>query len=251
MKLLIVTALIAAGYANYDINFGVVRIGTPDWREILLAAIVTLVPCLPFIAALVRRMTMLRLPARPSITLAVMLALPGLSMTAVIALMSANGQLLLLYHGFSITACIVSALLLLGGSIRIGRATVIILAWPFLGAIWSLASLGAIAWSSDRISDGRPYCLASSPAREPVGALAYLRGAQFYTHAEWYFHGVLVVEGQAGPVAYNWSPRRLRFDPVTQPDLLSPDPRDLCAPKLNFLASLPLFHPDKGHTHGT
>lgn len=51
----------------------------------------------------------------------------------------------------------------------------------------------------------------------------------------------LLVQDGPETIVYNWSPRRMRFDPVLQPELLSPDPRLQCSPLPNFLSGIPLI----------
>ena len=115
-------------------------------------------------------------------------------------------------------------------------------------AVWSLSVAAIIAISAQRIGDGRPYCLARHGDPGAVETLAALRGLSFRatrsgykSTSNWFLHGILIVETGTLPEVYNWSPRRLRFDRLTEPGHLIVDPRGTCQPRMDFLASLPIL----------
>ena len=241
MQLLLPTALIVVGY----INLGLLALSLEMQSPALpgAAAVVALIavsPCLPLAAALVVRLTSWRLAGWLAAALAVLAggcgALPGLLAAA----LSDTGSSLVLGQGITLAAAVVAAVLMLSRSSLGQRSALVLLTAPALGAVWSLVILSVVTLSANRISDGRSYCLARPPTKGPVLSLADLRGFAFYTTAEWDFHGLLLVQDKTETIAYNWSPRRMRFDPLLRPELLFPDPRSQCLPQPNFLAGLPL-----------
>lgn len=241
MQLLLPTALIIVGY----INLGLLELSLEMKSPALpgAAAVVALIavsPCLPLAAALVVRLTSWRLAGWLAATLAVLAGGSGAMLGLLSAALSDTGSLLVLVQGITLAAAVAGAILMLSRS-RFGqRSALVLLTAPVLGAVWSLGVLSVVTFSAGSISDGRPYCLARPPTKGPVLSLADLRGFSFYTTAKWDFHGLLLVQDKTEAIAYNWSPRRMRFDPVLRPELLFPDPRSQCLPQPNFLAGLPL-----------
>ncbi|ATG47723.1 hypothetical protein CEW89_09180 [Celeribacter ethanolicus] len=104
---------------------------------------------------------------------------------------------------------------------RMGQA--LLLTVTFI-SLWSLGTMALAASQIIAKTQGAPYCVARSGA--PIHSIAELRGLAFYTDetgfkstSRWTFHGVLLTENQA----WNWSPQRLRFDPIPEP--VFPDTR--------------------------
>lgn len=241
MQLLLITALIIVSY----INFSLLALFAEMKNTALpgAAAVVVLIavsPCLPLATALTVRLTSLRLGGWLAGAVAVLAGGSGALLSLLAAALSDTGALLVLVHGITLAAAVAAAVLMLSRS-RFGqRSALVLLTAPVIGAVWSLVVLGVVTLSANRISDGMPYCFAKPPTKGPVLSLADLRGFAFYTTAEWDFHGLLLVQDETETIAYNWSPRRMRFDPVLRPELLFPDPRSQCLPQPNFLAELPI-----------
>ena len=241
MQLLLPTALIVVGCINFGLLALFVEMKNPALPG--TAAVVVLIavsPCLPLAAALAIRLTSWRLSGWFAAALAVLAGGSGAMLSLLAAALSDTGALLVLVHGITLAAAVAAAVLMLSRS-RFGqRSALVLLTAPVIGAVWSLVVLGVVTLSANRISDGMPYCFAKPPTKGPVLSLADLRGFAFYTTAEWDFHGLLLVQDKMETIAYNWSPKRMRFDPVLRPELLFPDPRSQCLPQPNFLAGIPL-----------
>jgi hypothetical protein len=240
MQLLLLTALVVVGYINLSLLALFLEMKSAALPGAAAAvALIAVSPCLPLAAALMVRLTSWRLAGRLAATLAVLAGGCGALLGLLDAALSEGGWLVLV-HGITLAAAVAAAVLMLSRS-RFGqRSALVLLTAPALGAVWSLVVLGVVTLSANRISDGRPYCLAKPQAKGPVLSLADLRGFAFYTKDEWSFHGLLLVHDKTKTIAYNWSPRRMQFDQVLRPELLIADPRSQCLPQPNFLAGLPL-----------
>ena len=90
-----------------------------------------------------------------------------------------------------------------------------------LGAFWSLVSVPAAIVQANLAAGGAPFCIGEHGRKASIESLWDLRGFSFYTTdtgykdtSRWYFHGVLVVQTEAGRRYFNWSPRSFSFDPV-------------------------------------
>lgn len=239
--------LISVGYTSSEVpellreilrRFGS---ATFDWTTgtTVIAALVA--PLLPLFTAVTACITTRQIPRWLAYLLATLVMLFGSCMTILVSLLADTGVLIVFIQGLTLTAASAGAILILSRSSLGQKIALILLTAPTIVAIWSIGVVGLIAVSATSISEGRPYCLTRKPARDPIGALQELRGLSFYTSREWSFHGLLVVQDADGQVAYNWSPRRMRFDPVLRPKLLFPDPRSACIPKKGFLGALPLI----------
>ena len=136
-----------------------------------------------------------------------------------------------------------------------------LLATPIIAVMtWSFAAGVSVAVQAHSISDGKPYCIATTDAVKAgsggtgdrdygaIRSLEALRGVRLYTDrtgykdtSRWYFHGLLVV-GQNEKLEYwNWSPRRLSFERVTSPRVFVSEVTNACAPVEAFLSRLPWF----------
>ncbi len=91
---------------------------------------------------------------------------------------------------------------------------------------WSLVSAGAAVASAMQIAEGdAAYCIADTrdadaPYR-PITSLFALRGVDLVVEksgaeasARHYFHAVLYRPDRPGPIYWNWSASRLRFEPI-------------------------------------
>lgn len=238
MQLFLPATFIIVGY----IDLGLLALFLEMKSPAAAAAVVALFavsPCLPLTAALVR-FTSWRLAGWLAVALAVLAGGCGAFLDLLAAALSDTGSLLVFVHGITLAAAVAGAILMLSRS-RFGqKSAMALLIVPVLGAVWSLSVLSVVILSASRISDGKPYCLARPPTKGPILALADLRGFAFYTTAKWDFHGLLLVQDKTETIAYNWSPKRMRFDPVLRPELLFPDPRSQCLPQSDFLTGLPL-----------
>lgn len=242
MQLLFLTSLVVAGYISFDLlafSFEMSRSDLHGARA--LVAFVAVAPCVPLASALIVRFTTIRIAGWLAGTLAVIAGGCGVLLSLLGAALSYTGSLLVIVHGITLTAAVAGAFLLLSRS-RVGhRSALVLFIAPVLGAVWSLVAFGLVTFSAYPISEGRPYCLATPPVVGPVLSLSDLRAFAFYTTTEQAFHGLLLVQDGPETIVYNWSPRRMRFDPVLQPELLSPDPRLQCSPLPNFLSGIPLI----------
>lgn len=152
------------------------------------------------------------------------------------------GTGLAVMHGLSLTIAVVGSILLLSSQTMKITA---VLALPVSVAMWSLASVAAITLQANNISNGRPFCLAPHSPNSDTQSFAQLRGLTFYSTSSgykstsrWYFHGILLVEAEGELEAYNWSPRRLAFHRIAQPQKFIVTPLTACTPQQDFWNTL-------------
>ena len=122
---------------------------------------------------------------------------------------------------------------------------------------WSLFAAVSVATEVHRIAGDRPYCLArtedgffgpGSFGYGPIRTLEGLRGTRLFTTftgykdtSRWYFHAVLIVDGEKGREYWNWSIRRVRFEPFHHPERFVERPTYVCQPARSFLSKTPLL----------
>lgn len=112
--------------------------------------------------------------------------------------------------------------------------------------VWSLACVPVTMAQASCLAHGAPFCMARhEPEPSPVRSLWDLRSFSLHTTlsgykdtSRWYSHGLLAVDAPEGKQLFNWSPRRMRFDPVDDPDLFIAGLRDACTPQDHFWRSL-------------
>ena len=59
--------------------------------------------------------------------------------------------------------------------------------------------------------------------------------------SRWYFHAVLIVDGENGREYWNWSISRMRFERFYNPDRFVERPTYVCQPNPSFLSQTPWF----------
>ncbi|WFU05751.1 hypothetical protein QA648_21520 (plasmid) [Rhizobium sp. CB3171] len=111
-----------------------------------------------------------------------------------------------------------------------------------------MAAVPAATAQALYLSSGEPFCIAIHGDEKSISSFAALRGLSFYTNRSgfkdadrWYFHGLLLVGNGKDMRPYNWSPQRLRFDYLADPDRMLVGVQSACVPKVAFLRSLSLF----------
>lgn len=230
--------LIFAGFMPRpaDLNFFVSTDGdslsTPSWFSLsdvfsVLVGIVQLMPAAPLAVGLWLALCGPCLPAALATFLAGMSLWIGWALTLVTCAFAGPGATLTFLYGGTLTVAIWASLALLSKaapSARRQRRVRAALALASLAALWSLAAMAVAQISAKRIAAQRPYCLlrhdSFSPA-DPRGFFSYTSASGYKDSSTWYFHGLLLIETASGPAVYNWSPRRLRFDPIAQPEVFT------------------------------
>ena len=201
----------------------------------------------PALLAVIHVTTSLRLHPIAATLLMVITIAVGSVVTAGVAVFG-TGSLMTVAAGIALVLGITGMLRHMEHGTGQSRVAIGTLALAGLAGAWSLVS-GVVAVTSAAVIAGEsPYCLAHHGALGPVESLAALRGLSFYTTetgykstSRWYLHGILTVTGPDGDSYFNWSPRRLRFDPLPNPERLIASPLDHCAPIPGFLRTLPLW----------
>nr|WP_321511041.1 hypothetical protein [uncultured Celeribacter sp.] len=171
--------------------------------------------------------------------LALLLPTPSVAVRALISLLWLPSLLILIMSGPGTTHIFLyifvtwAALTSLWAH-RSRRGQVLLLTVTLI-SLWSLVAMALALNQISALTQGAPYCVARSGA--PIHSIADLRGLAFYTDetgfkstSRWTFHGVLLTEDQA----WNWSPQRLRFDPIPKvvfPEIRRPE----CPLEANFL----------------
>lgn len=206
-------------------------------------------PALP--AAMVILRIALPRPASPALIwpLAIPVFLVGLFLTlASTAVSSPPSTLLSVTHGGVLSLAAASSVLCLAiGRISSNGARLAFsgLALSAAAAAWSLLSVPSVIFQANRISAGNPSCISHHGPSSEVSSIWDFRGFSFYTTdsgykstSGWYFHGILIVDGNDGRQYFNWSPRRFRFDRTEHPERFIAPLRDLCAPSSAFWSEL-------------
>ena len=205
-----------------------------------------LLSMLPLLLALLRAATSRRLPPWLSTILMIGITGLGVAITMLSAIVGA-GSNLTIANGLILILGITAMVRHLerAGQCRTAFKGLAIAAF---GAVWSLgaglaAGIGAVTLAGDA-----PYCLATQSLAGPVQSLAALRGLSFYTNqsgykstSHWFFHGILIVADPQGDTYYNWSPRHLRFEGLSNPDRQIASPLHICTPIPGFGQTLPLW----------
>jgi vacuolar-type H+-ATPase subunit I/STV1 len=219
------------------------------WGVLSLGAIGQLAVFVPFALALLIAVR----GARPLVLTAGLLAglalFLGLLVSLVTALFSGGGAAVVLLKGVLLTMAAVGTLLwaarddLASRGRRLARHVLLI---PAAAAAWSLACVPAVMAQASRLAQDAPFCVARhEPGPSPVRSLWDLRGFSLHTApsgykgtSRWYCHGLLVVDSPEGERLFNWSPRRMRFDPIDRPDLFTASLQNVCTPQGRFWRSL-------------
>ena len=184
-------------------------------------------PFLPLVAVGVRALTPVRIPIWIAIVLAGLTFLLGWLFTLFSAALSGPGGALIdfAFHAVLVLAAVGSILLLSAELSRyhIGKLAIGGLAVAAVASLWSLVAAGAAYAQANRIAQDAPFCVARHLGGSdiPVRSLSELRGFVFYSAASGptgtlspYFHGFLIVETPNGSEHFNWSLRRLQYEPT-------------------------------------
>jgi len=206
-------------------------------------------PTLPTAAVFLR--IALPRPASPALIWPVAIAvfLVGLFLTlASAAFSSPHSTLFSVTHGGALSLAGASSVLCLAiGRIDSNGARLAFsgMALSAAAAAWSLLSVPSVVFQANRISAGYPLCISHHGPSSDVSSIWDLRGFSFYTTdsgykstSGWYFHGILIVDGNDGRQYFNWSPRRFRFDRVEHPERFIASLRNLCEPSSAFWSEL-------------
>lgn len=240
---LLAAILIAIGYISPQApdvlreTWGRIPSGT---SPVVVRTLITLglgAPLLPLLIAVSAPFTRRRVPDWLIWLIAGWLTLAGVFTSLMASAFSDKGELIVLLQGITLTGGVAGAVLILSDTERARKNASMLLLLPSIVALWSISVAGVVAISASAISDGKAYCLARDD-KQPITALQELRGLSFYTTREWGFHGMLVVQQDDGPMAYIWSPRRMRFEHISSPESLTPEPRSICVPQDGFLGKL-------------
>jgi len=225
---------------------GFLRVPFPEtpWNEATFRVIVVaLTPLLPMAMVVLRVLIRRSLNRTLAIFCGIVVLLVGLASSLVVAAFSGGNVVLL--HGAGMTLSVVGAVAVLVN----WRFGLWVLASPALIGLWSLVAGASAYQQAQAMAWERPYCVsAHGPEHDRVQALSDLRGLTFYTTRSgyriadsWYFHRVLLIEGDGDLDVFNWSPRAMRFDPVDQPHVFFDRLAASCMPRKDFLQNLPLI----------
>ena len=216
------------------------------WFEILICV----VPLMPLAMFLLSWMVYRQMPASLGSVLSLCVLASGSLVSLALSALSGGGTELVLLHGVGLTlACSASVLLVSEIGPKLKLAAWVMFAAPVCLGVWSVATV-PIAYSQARtLAAFQPFCLAAHSRSEgTLDSLFGLRGLSFYTTRsgykigdEWYFHGLLLIEGNQGLEIYNWSPRRMSFDRLERPEAFFVTPLKACEPRAEFLTSVPLI----------
>ncbi len=252
-----VALLIVAGYLEFPIFSE--GLSLPEHFSLFLlvfylaANMFRFAPLYPLLLALIRGLTNFRLPRGLAIVLAGLAGLFGFVFTLLILAFSGAGGELVFMHGITLTVAVCASLLLLspkqGVECEFFRLSWFLLMVPASAAVWSLVSAGEVVQSANRIAGDHPFCLARhTGSTTPIRTFAQLRGFSFFTNASgykstsrWYFHGLLIVQGDNGGEFYNWSPRNMRFDRIPRPSKMLVSPIGACNTTKDFWGTLSIF----------
>ncbi|WP_120633398.1 hypothetical protein [Ruegeria sp. EL01] len=148
---------------------------------------------------------------------------------------SPTSTLLVLSHGFTLSTAVASSILISADKPPRLAGTGIVLS--AIAAVWSLKAVPVTTVQAARIANGAPYCIAHHRLNSAISSPLELRGFSFYStrtylnsNTNWHFHGLMVVQRVDEFEFYNWSPRRLRFDRIQNPDLYEAPVRNVCTP---------------------
>jgi hypothetical protein len=133
------------------------------------------------------------------------------------------------------------------------RFLVLLLFAGLLGTA-SMMHAAILAVAAVRTAGNAPFCIArnETPDGPPVTDWAGLRLSSLYTTryttktgtpgtSMMAYHALLIVASPDGNTHFNWSPQRLRFDPITNGDFLPTPIKRACVPKTGFLSGLRLL----------
>lgn len=239
------------------VAFGFVPISLSDpslpkatWFEWLIG----ILPLMPFAVLALSIFSPRRMPVVSAVILALVIFCVGAFATFVMAALSGGGIEMVILHGTALTlACATSVLLVSAVRQRARSVAFAVYVFPVVVGVWSLAMVPVAYSSAIEASANRAYCIGEhSPIERELGSIFGLRGLSFYTTRSgykigdtWYFHGLLLVEGDSGLNVYNWSPRGMRFNVVERPGSLFADPLAACQPRNGFLEELNLIWADR------
>jgi hypothetical protein len=182
-------------------------------------------------------------PAVIAVAVSLLFLCTGTFVTVLLAALSGGGTEIVTLHGMAMTiACATSILLIspLGQSAK--RIVLFAFGLPVLAGIWSLTAVPLLYSNAIDLAAGRAFCFGEHGSKSTGISSAFeLRGFSFYTTRSgykigdtWYFHGLLLVEGGGETHVFNWSPRRMEFQPVMTPHRLFVSPFDACEPSKDF-----------------
>lgn len=237
--------LVALGFAPRPASLMPWLAGPPDAANIgALIFVLSLSPYLPLLLATLALVYQPVLSRATADALSIAAFTLGLFFTLAGTLFTGAGAVIFAVQGLCLTLAITASLHALawpalGPHAR--RRVTAIMALPVLAALWSLAAIPVISLSARSIAAGAPYCITSHYRPHTMTSLWDLRGFSFYTTASGfkdtshdYFHGLLIVHdpgiGDSGRRVHNWSPRHMRFDPITRPQNIGLSTEPTCAP---------------------
>ena len=222
----------------------------PQAQAIWFVWLIVVSPLFPLALLAVSFVSGRKLPVKFAVAFAVVVLGVGIFVTLILSAFAGGGARMAMLHGTALTiACAATFLLVssVGPKARLLAARAF--AFSVFVGLWSLVAVPLAYASAVKSASGKAYCIGHhSPIPSELAAIQGLRGLFFYTKlsgykstSEWYFHGLLLVEEDAGISVYNWSPRRLQFQAVERPQLLTASPFHACVPRHNFLHEIDLF----------
>lgn len=216
-----------------------------DWIEFFIFYLLSCAPLIPLLCSIVFVFTRFRFPRIIGIGISLIVGVLGLIISLAQAGFSGAGGNMSLFYGVTLTIAVSSSILIISQHKQrngFGRYSWMFMIVPIIVSIWSLAAVPTILWHAEKISKGRPFCVAeNASSKKQVKTLADLRGLSFFTtesgfktNSHWYFHGVLIVQDDLENFVFNWSPRTFGFNRIDKPERYIGRPNLACKPIKNF-----------------
>lgn len=210
--------LFALGFGHVPDDYRDLTIG-PVTPLSSLALLVLIAPFIPLIYGIILALRPTLSPWITGRVLALFALAFGMFVALIIAAFSGAGTGITLVRGGAISLAVFVSLW------PTNRLVPLQVALSLL-AIFSLSTMALVPFQAKRIAEGNPYQIIEHATVTPhVLSGPDLRFFSLYTAksgfkdtSTHYFHAVLCVEKPNGETFYNWSPRRLRFDKISNPN---------------------------------
>ncbi len=247
------TILIVLGFTQFrTLFYSLYFLEKGGINYFIISTSITAAPFIPFFTVLFLIFFPWRMHRYLAVALAIGTGSAGMLFSLFAASLSGGGAYMVLVHGFTLSLAVSASILFTARrstqpSSKGGWLLLIIAAAT---GLWSLVAGVAAAAQAQYIAGHQAFCIAAHTENDdaPLRSFAELRGLSFYTtlsgykkYHHWYFHGLLIVNHSDGVKVYNWSPRRLRFDLVENPELILKSPKSACVPRNNFWRSLSIL----------
>ena len=247
------TILIALGFNQFrTLFYSLYFLEKGEINYFIISTSITAAPFIPFFTVLFLIFFPWRMHRYLAVALAMLAGSAGMLLSLFAASLSGGGTYMVLFHGFTLSLAVPTSILFTARSSTQPSSKC---GWLFLiiaaaAGLWSLVAGVAAAAQAQYLAGQQAFCIAAHTENDdaPLRSFAELRGLAFYTtlsgyrdYHNWYFHGLLIVTQRGGVKVYNWSPRRLRFDLVANPERLLESPKSACVPQSNFWRSLSIL----------